>query len=331
MKILVVPDVHGHHEWERVKSIPKEDYDYVVFLGDYFDNGVYDRKLKRWKDANNWPDQGENFQNICNWVREDTEHRKICFGNHCWSYMSGTRLGGNCSGHQISKIGEIKALLMANRDILDVAQEFDGWVFSHAGFTKNWVEIFLKPELHKILDKWPEEDDGKGLVWDEKEFSIKFLNEFFHKCSHIPGDENYYSNIDELLDWHGYFSGSGNEVSQGPFWVRPEALLKDAYFKNQVVGHTEFGYAGPVRFSSKDNRIIVTDSATHSNIFIFDTENPGVFHSISTYYRESNKIYKIINDAKSLHKSTDDIAHDIMEKTKYNLNEAKELMKNLII
>lgn len=76
MKILVIPDVHGSHAWEKVKSIPESEYDYAIFLGDYFDS---------WE--NHWPDQGENFRNICNWVREKPDTRKICLGNHDWSVL----------------------------------------------------------------------------------------------------------------------------------------------------------------------------------------------------------------------------------------------------
>lgn len=36
MRILVIGDIHGHNDWERV--VLKEDYDKVIFLGDYFDN-----------------------------------------------------------------------------------------------------------------------------------------------------------------------------------------------------------------------------------------------------------------------------------------------------
>lgn len=65
-KILVIPDVHGTHQWEVVKSLPKESYDYIVFIGDYFDT---------WQ--NEWPDQGENFKAICSFVREDPEKRSL--------------------------------------------------------------------------------------------------------------------------------------------------------------------------------------------------------------------------------------------------------------
>lgn len=77
VRILSIPDVHGSHQWEAVKSVPKDSYDYIVFHGDYFDS---------WE--NQWPDQGENFKTICDFVREDTEHRKLLIGNHDFAYLS---------------------------------------------------------------------------------------------------------------------------------------------------------------------------------------------------------------------------------------------------
>lgn len=29
-KVLSIPDVHGSHEWEIVKTIPHDKYDYIV-------------------------------------------------------------------------------------------------------------------------------------------------------------------------------------------------------------------------------------------------------------------------------------------------------------
>lgn len=329
MKILVIPDTHGSHEWERIKSIPKENYDKVVFMGDYFDSGIYSESKGGWVQNNMWPDQGENFQNICNFVREDPANRKMVFGNHDWSYESGSRDGSNCSGHQNSKIGEIRALLNANYNILDIAEEFDGWIFSHAGFSKTWVDGFLKPSLHTYLDKWPEEDDGNGLVWNESEFSIQFLNDYFHKLSHFPGDKDFQIGIDELLDWHGYFSGSGNEKTQGPFWIRPESLLADAYFENQVVGHTEYAFFGAIGLKEKDNKVVLVDSPIHSNIFIFDTENPGDFISIVDLNRKIKSITKVINNGKSMHKSKEEIQNDLIEQTTLNNSQAELTIRNI--
>ena len=89
MRILIVPDVHGSHELERAKSFPEDSYDFIVFLGDYFDS---------WE--NEWPDQGENFVRICDFVRENRDRRKMLIGNHDWSYISKGQRGGSCSGHQ---------------------------------------------------------------------------------------------------------------------------------------------------------------------------------------------------------------------------------------
>lgn len=64
------------------------------------------------------------------------------------------------------------------------------------------------------------------------------MNTLWHKYNHSDEDSSWYD-FDELLDWNGFFSGSGDEITQGPLWIRPESLLQDAYFQKQVVGHTE--------------------------------------------------------------------------------------------
>ena len=246
-KVIIIPDMHGSHNWEKAKEIAKEHPDYyVVGLGDWVDSGEYDRKLKMFRSTNKWPDQGENLKNALDWFREDQEHRFFCIGNHDWSYWSCGYDASNCSGHQSSHAHEIRTILNSNKDIIHVGVEIDGWVFSHAGFTSTWRSYVIK-EFHNMFDKWPEEDDGTGLRWDEHNWSLKFLDDTFRSLSHFGGDPDSYPAFDELLDWHGAFSGSGNEVTQGPFWVRPEALLRDALFPNQVIGHTEYCIGEPLK------------------------------------------------------------------------------------
>lgn len=275
-KILIIPDVHGTHNWELALS-KIDKVDHVVFLGDYFDS---------W--TNQWPDQGENFESICKFKRKYPSKVHLLLGNHCFSYLSGTREGSNCSGHQHSKIHVIRALLRANNDILDLAFECDGWVFSHAGFSKTWVNS-MKHQFHLILDKYP--DDGKrdfasqeefeqyqakinksALIWDENEWSVFKLNEVWHARSHLPSDENFDYGFDELLDWHGCFSGSGDEITQGPLWIRPHSLLKDAYYSKQVVGHTEYCFGNYTAWKKDDNIVVMCDSRNHRIYSVFDTE-----------------------------------------------------------
>lgn len=283
MKILIIPDVHGSTEWIKIKKFPLKKYDYIVFMGDYFDS---------WE--NKWPEQGENFKEICDFVREDIEHRKLLIGNHDWSYLSKSRNGANCSGHQngmITKDGKlvesksnvIRQLLLSAKDILQLSFECDGWVFSHAGFSKTAVN-YMKIILSKIY----------GIDYTGETFSISLLNETFRKRL-----EEYNGNtkinwipFDMKLDWDGHFSGSGDEPSQFCLWIRPESLLSDAYYTRQVVGHTEMciGDFIALKNNNSDNQtvLVCTDSPQHNIFNSFDTQNPPKALTISEY----NKVYK---------------------------------------
>ena len=276
-KILVIPDVHGSHQWEVAKSISPDSYDYAVFLGDYFDS---------WE--NDWPDQGENFKAICNFVREDPDHRKLLIGNHDWSYISGTRDGYRVSGHQSGHILEIRNLLEQNLDIIDLAFECDGWVFSHAGFSDTWI----KSIFHSIFDV-------DGYEWTETDFSVDFINRQFHSFSHSPEDDYFFYEFDELFDWYGFFSPSGDEISQEPLWIRPESLLQDAYYPKQVVGHTEMCLYGKVFLHQKENKVVVADSALHEVYSVFNTSAEYSFITIPEFFKWYKNTLKVINDIKS--------------------------------
>ena len=284
-RILSVPDVHGSHEWEVVKILPKNSYDYIVFHGDYFDS---------WE--NEWPDQGENFKNICDFVREDTEQRKLLIGNHDWSYLSQSREGSNCSGHQSGskkskgKISVIRKLLLDSRDILELAFECDGWVFSHAGFSKTAVNY-----MNEILLKL-------GIIKNESKYSIDLLNATFKKrlAEYYSTKPVHWTYFDEKLDWDGCFSGSGDEPSQFCLWIRPDSLLDDAYYKKQVVvGHTELCIYDKVYLQKGENKIIVVDSPKHEIYDVFDTQKEYTFLSVLEVNKIHKNIFRMINNIKS--------------------------------
>ena len=293
-RILSVPDVHGSHEWEVVKTLPEDSYDFIVFHGDYFDS---------WE--NEWPDQGENFKNICDFVRKDTEHRKLLIGNHDWSYLSQSREGQNCSGHQSGsiysegKITVIRELLLGARDILELAFECDGWVFSHAGFSKtalNYMQEILK---------------NLGIIQDEKEYSISLLNSVLKKRLEEYDIQNFSKWIpfDEKLDWDGCFSGSGDEPSQFCLWIRPDSLLEDAYYNKQVVGHTELCIYDKIYLQQGENKVIVVDSPNHEVYDVLDTQKEYAFFSVPEINKQRKKLFKVVNDIKSqliMHNDTED-------------------------
>ena len=283
-RILSVPDVHGSHEWEVVKILPKNSYDYIVFHGDYFD---------AWE--NEWPDQGDNFKAICNFIREDTEHRKLLIGNHDWSYLSQSREGSNCSGHQTASFNRegkttlIRELLLNARDILELAFECDGWIFSHAGFSKTAVNY-----MNEILLKL-------GIIKNESEYSIDLLNATFKRrlAEYYSTTPVHWTYFDEKLDWDGCFSGSGDEPSQFCLWIRPDSLLEDAYYNKQVVGHTELCIYDKIYLQQGENKVIIVDSPNHEVYDVLDTRREYLFSSVLDINKKRKKIFKVVNDIKS--------------------------------
>ena len=133
MKVLIIPDVHGSHNWEIAKE-KIDEVDFVVFLGDYGDS---------WE--NNWPDQGENVKAIFDFKRKHPDKVKVLLGNHDWSYISGSRYGSNCSGHQTSKITEIRSLFTANLDIIDLRLDINFLAYVSLNF-----HSFLPPLLDNM-------------------------------------------------------------------------------------------------------------------------------------------------------------------------------------
>lgn len=300
MKVLIIPDVHGSHEWEVAKTKIAE-VDYVVFLGDFFDS---------W--TNKWPDQGENFLNICNFKRDNPDKVKLLIGNHDWSYISGTTNGHNCSGHQYEHASEIKSALLSNLDIIDLAFECDGWVFSHAGFSATAIRK-MKAVLKRIYSKYPSLDgkefssieekikyvEDNTVEWDSREYSIDFLNKAWHERSHIHGDSAFSNDFDEILDWNGVFSGSGDEKTQFCLWIRPHSLLEDAFYDKQIVGHTEYCFwVDPIVLQKDNKKVMLTDSLDH-HIHIIDTNEEFKGISELDLKKKIKKLNKALCDLKA--------------------------------
>lgn len=278
-KVCVIPDIHGSHEWEKAKNIKA---DYYVFLGDIVDS---------WE--NRYPDQIENVRNFAEWVREDPDHRIWLLGNHDWAYITQSRNGQSVSGHQYSRASEIRAVLLANKDLIKLAFEIDGWVFSHAGFSNSAVNK-MKGVLRRLLEERPKSDKThfdsmeeyqahmaelyKGFKpWDESEYSISLLNKVFaDRMADYPENPSKWLELDEKLDWDGSFSGSGDEVTQFCLWIRPHSLLEDAAYPEQVVGHTEYCFGDYVAWKNGENVAVICDSRNHRIYGLFDTENPPI-------------------------------------------------------
>jgi hypothetical protein len=125
----------------------------------------------------------------------------LCIGNHDLHYIIYRRQ--KCSGFQYEHYKEIEPLVKAALPWLKVAYKTDdGYIISHAGFTKTFM---VNAGCRNI--------DEVETMFEKNPLFLGFDTR----------SSNHY----------------GNDPVQGPLWVRPESLMSDAYFKKQIVGHTE--------------------------------------------------------------------------------------------
>lgn len=242
MKVLIIPDIHGSNHWKKNFLDNIDKVDKCVFLGDYVDS--FNNKEK-----------GEtavkNFEDILNTTEQYKGKVNLLLGNHDISYIYQYHGDPHVSGHQSEMTKEYNNMFVENADRIQIAAKYDDWVFSHAGFTNTWYkyvksgyDIICKRDEKKVPDN---PIDLVNWMW-KTDKDIRMLN-----FSHI-GLDPY-----------------GDDVNQGPLWIRPTSLLYDPYYTKQVVGHTEV-FNPPKVLRSKGNTLIVVDSQEHNSYLILDTE-----------------------------------------------------------
>ena len=133
MKILVLPDIHGRQFWkEPCKNI--DQYDKVVFLGDYMD--PYDFEHISVEEAL------VNFKEIVEFAKQHTDKVVMLLGNHDMPYFSKTYKSfswWHCR-HSKKFHNDIAEIFDSNRDIFKIADVEDNVIFTHAGITPGWLK-----------------------------------------------------------------------------------------------------------------------------------------------------------------------------------------------
>lgn len=192
-KILIVPDVHGRAFWHRALELV-DQVDQIVFLGDYLDpyshEGIsFDLAL-------------EEFHKILEFKEEYPELVTLLVGNHDFNYLIKDFM--DCSRRNYAKLDELNELYNDNLDKFALIHiDLDGWLFSHAGIYKEWM--------------------------DKYEFTIQDLNLKTFLGSHWPALED--------LSW---YRGGYNPVGSC-IWADLRESVKNELFPGykQVVGHTQ--------------------------------------------------------------------------------------------
>jgi predicted phosphodiesterase len=203
MKIISIGDTHGRLQWKTIVA-KEHDADLYVFIGDYFDT------RNRGYSGNR---QIENFKDILEFKKANPDRVILLFGNHDFHYIK--NIGEDYSGYQAGYALEIGELVehAINKDLVQMCYMHDKYFFSHAGLTKTWVKATLAPNN---ID--PQVND----------VMVNEINDFLKYKPRVFG-----FSIGENM------SMTGDDITQGPIWVRPRSLFDDMVKEIVcVVGHT---------------------------------------------------------------------------------------------
>lgn len=223
MKIVVIGDIHGRDVWKEI--VEKEhDANKFVFVGDYFDS---------------WDvtplEQIKNFTHISVFKEMHPYKCILLIGNHDFQYLTDNQ---RYSGYNDDNAATYRRLLngLIEQGKMQVLHKDGNFLFSHAGVSKEWID------LHSI---------------DYGDF-VGSVNKMF---------------VDGKYDILDFFqpdvSRCGDDVHQSPIWIRPNSFEKsaiDGY--TQIVGHTQMETISEA--SSNGNTLVFVDTLETGYYLVID-------------------------------------------------------------
>jgi predicted phosphodiesterase len=218
-KIYVIPDIHGRDFWHDIKKI--EDYEKIIFLGDYVDPYPHE-KIPKYKGL-------ECLEEVINFAKE-RENVVLLMGNHDSTYMISNILCECRTDYQ--NFNRIKKLFRDNKDMFKLAYyvetERGPVVFTHAGLFMNWLK---RCEISV--------EDNQEIVNELNNRFSELLNELCSGKDEISCFQN--NSLFKALGMVSYYRGG--VFSYGScIWsdIREHECVNENEKLNvfQVVGHT---------------------------------------------------------------------------------------------
>lgn len=229
MKLLVLPDIHGRQFWrEPCKNI--DQYDRVIFLGDYLD--PYDFEGISVVEAI------ENFNDILSFVSQNREKVVMLLGNHDHPYSNVEyyKLSHWHCRHSREHHDKIASMFAEHKNFFTIAHVEDNVLFTHAGCVSAWIDYVFEEKYVKELD----------------------LNELCTDLNSLLNSKEGLLNLFMISSTRGGWDPFGSCIWANiteTYWDSANMLNEDApqhpiYKVRQVFGHTLQA------FKDKDEKII---------------------------------------------------------------------------
>lgn len=256
MKIAVIGDIHGRSNWQKIDL---EQYDRVVFMGDYFDPYAYNISYD-----NRW----DNFQKILELKKKDPFKVILLFGNHDFHYLPSiqekySRYDNTMALDPKFRVGEVFEKLLHD-DTLLLAYTVLGTnlFFTHATISVPWYNLHILGKTRAEIEEAPvlaiQNSDEERLRLEVAMHQIPIESYGFY-------DGNYY-------DVYGY------DPHNGPLWWRclneyGEGIQDSNVLKGilQVNGHTQ------VRKLTKFGNVALVDTLEQGTYTEIDIRDDGSY------------------------------------------------------
>lgn len=202
---IAIGDIHGRDIWKQIVNKELNQTDKIIFIGDYFDSFDIDM-----------PTQINNFKDLLELKKSYPEKIVLLTGNHDIHYLSSMQEQYSGYNHKFAYIIENDCILPAIQDkLLQMCHIEDNFIFTHAGLTKTWL---LLTDIIESID---------SIV----DLDVKLNDVFYYRPNTFRFQSSYKFSLSDYY---------GDNIWQGPLWVRPSSLISDKIDKyKQVVGHTE--------------------------------------------------------------------------------------------
>lgn len=197
-KILTVGDLHGKDIWEK---IPFDEYDKIVFVGDYVDNyEAANAKIR------------SNLESLVGLKALYPDKVTLLLGNHDIQYLHYPEY--RCSGFRPDMAVELNELFFQNREMFDSAYQYLGkFLWTHAGVAHGWLRKMQCLDLKLFQDITKAADDINCMAA-------------------ISSDRHHLCDVSEMR--------GGKQKYGGIYWVDKEETEEGIISHLvQIVGHSQ--------------------------------------------------------------------------------------------